>query len=101
MTQPADKYPFPGQILPLTAVRFWAASWVMIFHFSTMLPDGSIKDWPWVLRGYLGVDFFFILSGFVSDPIFYLTIQTNGRYMDCAEFRCDYLFCRRYGAALQ
>jgi peptidoglycan/LPS O-acetylase OafA/YrhL len=50
---------------PLTALRFPAAFWVMLFHYVTVLPEGGIRSWAPVGKGYLAVDFFFILSGFI------------------------------------
>jgi peptidoglycan/LPS O-acetylase OafA/YrhL len=61
----ADK-PYIEPVRALTAVRGVAAWWVVVYHFREALPDGT----PNVLRdiaarGYLAVDLFFILSGFV------------------------------------
>lgn len=50
---------------PLTALRFPAAFWVMLFHYVTVLPQGGIRDWSIIGKGYLAVDFFFILGGFI------------------------------------
>ncbi len=50
----------------LTAIRGLAAWWVVVFHFRESLPQGTpdivrrLSD-----RGYLAVDLFFILSGYV------------------------------------
>ncbi len=50
----------------LTAARGVAAWWVVVFHFRESLPSALPS---WVARlagsGYLAVDFFFILSGYV------------------------------------
>jgi len=64
---------FKKEILPsseparaLTAIRGIAAWWVVVFHFREALPVGTpdfirrLSD-----RGYLAVDLFFILSGYV------------------------------------
>jgi len=47
----------------LDAVRFFAAFWVMNFHYLFVL--GSSSDLRWYRFGNLGVQLFFIISGFV------------------------------------
>jgi len=53
------------EIRPLTALRGVFACWVMLLHiFNTGLGDPA--GTPWIVReGYLAVDFFFFLSGFI------------------------------------
>jgi peptidoglycan/LPS O-acetylase OafA/YrhL len=65
VTHGADK-PNIEPVRALTAVRGLAAWWVVVFHFRENLPDGT----PDIVRhaaarGYLAVDLFFILSGYV------------------------------------
>lgn len=60
-------YNAPVQLLPLTGLRGAAALWVVFYHlFKVGLLDGAH---PWLrslaMSGYLGVDLFGILSGFV------------------------------------
>lgn len=55
----------PGNLKALTALRFWAALWVVLFHMlQANLNESSLFDRV-VSRGALGVDLFFILSGFI------------------------------------
>ena len=57
------------EIYPLTGVRALAALWVLLFHLHEKL-DSAFPGFrflfdPVILHGYLGVDLFFILSGFI------------------------------------
>jgi peptidoglycan/LPS O-acetylase OafA/YrhL len=55
-------------ILPLTGLRAFAASWVVLYHFRDdikRLMPRSEPAWPFLDAGYVGVDIFFILSGFI------------------------------------
>ncbi|MGH7058084.1 MAG: acyltransferase family protein, partial [Acetobacteraceae bacterium] len=56
-----------GQMDGLTGLRAVAAAWVVAFHYSTeqFSPLGLQHDLPILHFGYLGVDLFFMLSGFV------------------------------------
>jgi peptidoglycan/LPS O-acetylase OafA/YrhL len=55
-----------GHLHALTGLRGIAAWWVALYHFRFEFPAG-MPDWalPIVSRGYLAVDLFFILSGFI------------------------------------
>ncbi len=61
--------PLPQDLKPLTSLRFWAALWVVLFHYRAYA-----EGWCWASRllgkGYLGVDFFFVLSGFVLAHVY-------------------------------
>ena len=53
-------------IRALTAIRGVAAWWIVAFHFREALPRGTAVAIVEVInRGYLAVDLFFILSGYV------------------------------------
>lgn len=68
MTEPA---PGPPPFVPaLTGVRAFAALWVMVLHLTevttVLLPAGAAKAFGFVAwPGALGVDVFFVLSGFI------------------------------------
>jgi len=64
------------EIKALTGVRGVAATMVMFYHFFENDSYASQFE-PWMLRhGYLGVDLFFILSGFVMSLSYAQTFQT-------------------------
>ena len=56
-----------GRLDALTGIRGIAALWVVAYHYSIIpfdaLPWGRVL--PFVKVGYLGVDLFFFLSGFI------------------------------------
>ena len=58
-----------GEFRALTGLRIVAAVWVVVFHFHfTPLPGvARVAGWfgPLITQGALGVDLFFVLSGFV------------------------------------
>lgn len=52
-----------ANIKPLTALRFFAAFWVVVYHY---WPNLSAAAPPaMIAKGYLGVEAFFTLSGFI------------------------------------
>jgi peptidoglycan/LPS O-acetylase OafA/YrhL len=57
------------EIRALTGLRIVAAAWVLLFHFHYTPGETFTPYWQWlrpvVLSGALGVDLFFVLSGFV------------------------------------
>ncbi|MET0294811.1 MAG: acyltransferase [Phenylobacterium sp.] len=66
-----------AHIKPLTALRFFAAYWVVLFHFWPKLAGGG--EPMFVEKGYLGVELFFVLSGFILCHV-YRTELEEGRY---------------------
>lgn len=53
----------PADLRALTALRFIAAMWVALFAFWPNLDVGVLPNI--VAKGYLGVELFFVLSGFI------------------------------------
>ncbi|OPZ10970.1 MAG: O-acetyltransferase OatA [Alphaproteobacteria bacterium ADurb.BinA280] len=73
-TQPIDP-PTPGHLAAITGLRGVAALWVMLFHLYEFshhadLRIGAVDVSGWLASGYLGVDLFFVLSGFLLAPAF-------------------------------
>ncbi len=71
--------PHASHIETLTSLRFLAAFWVLTLHFSN---DIGFQHETWtqfIARGKLGVDFFFILSGFIMAHV-YLRAMEEGRF---------------------
>ena len=58
-----------GEIRSLTGLRIVAATWVVLFHLSWAPGSAYTRFWepilPLIRHGALGVDLFFVLSGFV------------------------------------
>lgn len=79
--------PLPQDLKPLTNLRFWAALWVVLYHYRTYA-DG----WSWASsllgKGYLGVDFFFVLSGFVLAHVY-------GRELSAGTYRHSRFLVKR------
>lgn len=69
MTDMIDHQKITSEIYSLTGIRAAAALWVVAFHlqarFDDAYPSLGRLIAPIVSHGYLGVDLFFILSGFV------------------------------------
>lgn len=57
--------PFPSNLPALTSVRFALALGVVLFHYQLQWPWDSMASTGILNRARLGVDAFFILSGFV------------------------------------
>jgi peptidoglycan/LPS O-acetylase OafA/YrhL len=69
---------YPDHIKPLTSLRFLAAFWVLLYHFKDHL-GLDLGRFGLVAQGYLGVDLFFTLSGFILAHV-YLTEIGEGRF---------------------
>ena len=55
--------PTPANIKSLTSLRFFAAAWVVLYHY---WPSLAVAYTPMIVaKGHLGVELFFILSGFI------------------------------------
>ena len=64
MTQPRERTS-PAEHLPgLTGIRGAGAVWVFAYHATLGVPGGGVGI-PVLAAGYMGVDLFFLLSGFV------------------------------------
>jgi len=70
--------PYPSEIRILTSLRYVAAIWVVFFHWTAFFPESALASFPLVRSGFLGVDFFFVLSGFVLCHV-YLARQEAGK----------------------
>src|SRR5690554_6456686 len=70
--------PYPHELKPLTSLRFLAAFWVLLYHFKDHLGLG-LRQFGLVADGYLGVDLFFTLSGFILAHV-YLQSLEGGRF---------------------
>lgn len=65
------------QIHPLTSLRFFAAFWVVLFHYWPALATTGTP--LLVAKGYLGVEVFFILSGFILCHVYRAEVEA-GRF---------------------
>lgn len=55
------------QLKPLTSLRFFAAVWVVLYHY---WPHLGLDRPAFVAKGYLGVELFFVLSGFILSHVY-------------------------------
>jgi len=67
----------PEQIKPLTSLRFFAAVWVVLYTYIKEL--NLPVHFGLIDHGYLGVDLFFVLSGFILSYV-YLEGFGTGRF---------------------
>ncbi len=67
---------FPADLKALTSLRFLAALWVVLFHYRPYLGAEAV-GWSVLDKGYLAVDFFFMLSGFILAHVYRGQIQAG------------------------
>ncbi len=65
-TRPLTSTYYPG----LTGIRAFAALLVLMLHAQANVPVDVGRFLPFIMRGYLGVDLFFILSGFILTHVY-------------------------------
>lgn len=75
----STRYHYSPVIHSLTSLRFLAAAWVVVFHFKEYFRGTWLHGSPIANYGFLGVDFFFVLSGFVLGHV-YLPKLRAGRF---------------------
>jgi peptidoglycan/LPS O-acetylase OafA/YrhL len=61
---------------PLTGVRALAALLVLAMHTEQNVPAGVESILAFVARGYLGVDFFFVLSGYIITHVYFASLAS-------------------------
>src|SRR5262245_66149867 len=69
-----------AQYVPaLTGIRALAALLVLGMHTEQNIPAGLDSLLPFFARGYLGVDFFFVLSGFIITHVYFSSLASPNR----------------------
>jgi len=63
----------------LTGIRALAALLVLGMHTEQNVPSGLDSLLPFFARGYLGVDFFFVLSGFIITHVYFARLASASR----------------------
>jgi peptidoglycan/LPS O-acetylase OafA/YrhL len=66
-----------ANLKPLTSLRFFAAAWVVLYDVWPKL--AGAHAWSLIGKGYLGVELFFVLSGFILCHV-YLEAAGQGRF---------------------
>src|SRR5260370_28897035 len=75
------KYPSsaPQYVPALTGIRALAALLVLGMHTEQNVPAGLDSLLPFFARGFLGVDFFFVLSGFIITHVYFASLASASR----------------------
>ncbi len=68
---------YPKDIRSLTRVRFFAALWVVIFHWRASWAVNIDNYTGFFEAGRLGVDIFFVLSGFVLAHVYFPRVRAG------------------------
>ncbi len=77
----------PVRITALTSLRGIAALLVVLFHLSGQFPHlAAVYGETFVVKGYLWVDFFFVLSGFILMHVYGAAFRAACRWRDVARF---------------
>src|SRR5260370_8669752 len=63
----------------LSGIRAVAAWLVLGMHTEQNVPAGLDSLLPFFARGYLGVDFFFVLSGFIITHVYFASLASASR----------------------
>jgi peptidoglycan/LPS O-acetylase OafA/YrhL len=95
----------PAQLAPLTSLRFFAALLVVFAHFGVLGIPPALGSLPFLRQatqrigdtGYVGVNFFFLLSGFI---LAYTYLLPNGRLRGSGRAFYVARFARIYPAYL-
>jgi peptidoglycan/LPS O-acetylase OafA/YrhL len=66
-------------VRPLTGIRALAALLKLATHTEQNVPAGLDVLLPFVVRGYLGVDLFFVLSGFIITHVYLASLASPNR----------------------
>ncbi len=69
--------PLPDDVRALTALRFFAAFWVLTLHYTDFMPADFAAVTGFFAAGKLGVDFFFVLSGFILTHVYLRRLETG------------------------
>lgn len=75
---------YPADLSVLTSFRFFAAMFVVLFHLRVSLPLNIDEYTHLFAKGYLAVDFFFILSGFILLHVYKKSFEEG--YFDSLTF---------------
>lgn len=70
------QFAYPQNLNPLTSLRFLAAFWVLLYHFKDHL-GLDLGQFGLVAHGYLGVDLFFTLSGFILAHVYLADLEAK------------------------